>query len=184
MTQLFPRQTVYGAAGTSLTATGDLAKVAPARPIVVTDWGITVTTALSGTSGKATGNLRPTAGSTTSQTVGSSSSSTGPVGQTITSDTAGGQMTLAAGPAAGTQLAHRILPEPGISSPTNGLTSSTSSQGVQVNPGQEFAVNLGTAMGTAGAGQAWITYFELPAAGDANASGSQNAMANVTFLQS
>lgn len=182
MTQLFPRQTVYGSAATSLTATGDLAKIAPARPIVVTDWGITVTTATSGTSGKATGNLRPTAGSTTSQTVGSSTSSTSGIGATIYTDTAGGQMTLAAA-AAGTQYAHRILPEPGIASPTNGNTGSTSAQGVQVNPGQEFAVNLGTAMGTAGAGQAFITYFELPAVGDANAQGSTNPMANVSFVQ-
>jgi len=182
MTQLFPRQTVYGSAATSLTATGDLAKIQPSRPIVVVEWGVVITTTSTGTNGTATGNLRPTAGSTTSQTVGASTSSTGAAGETQYSDTAGGAMTMAP-LAAGKAYLHRIYPLPAQSGAVSGNTGSTSAQGVQVNPGQEFAVNLGTAMGSAGAGTAFITYFELPSVGDANAQGSTNPMANVTIQQ-
>lgn len=176
MTQLFPRQTIYGSAAASLTATGDLVKIQPGRPIVVTEWGIAITTTTTGSTGLATCNLRPTAGSTSGQTVGASTSSTGPAGETQYNDTAGGQMTLAP-LAAGKVYLHRIRYS------SNSNSSSTSAQGLTVNPGQEVAVNLGTAMGSAGAGTAFITFFELPSVGDATAAGSNNPMANVTVQQ-
>lgn len=205
---IFPRQTVYGTQAQALTAAGDLVKIQPSRPIIVTDWGITFTTSGTGTNGVATGNLRPTAGSTVGQTVGASAAYTSPTGQAGTVDTAGGAMTLTGGSAniaAGKQLAHRIYPEPapgglatfgatgnqgggtglpGNNMPGSGVVSSTGPQGVQVNPGQEFAVNLGTALGTAGAGTPFITYYELPAVGDSTISGAQNYESNVTFQQS
>jgi hypothetical protein len=182
MTQYFPRQTVYGSVFTA-TGTGDALSFKPARPVIVTDWGVIVTTALSGSNGKATCNLRPTAGSTSGQTVGSTASSTGPIGQTITTDTAGGQITLAP-LGAGNVYLHRVRPAPGISASGNGFTGQTASQGLQVNPGQEVAVNVGTGVGTAGAVVAFITYYELPETGDASAPGSVNALANVTVAQS
>lgn len=195
MTQLFPRQTLYAASFT-LTGTGDALNFRPARPVIVTDWGFIITTSCTGTSGVAKGNLRPTAGSTSGQTVGASSSASGPVGQTIFADTAGGTMTIAATQAAGTEVVHRVKPEPlpgnltqfgtlaNNNLPGSGLTSSTASQGLQINPGQEFAINVTTGMGTAGAGIPYVSYFEMPLAGDFNAPGSTNAIANVTFLDS
>lgn len=208
MTQLYPRQTIYTPPATSLTVIGDLIKFNPARPIVVTDWGVVFTTTCTGTNGKITCNLRPTAGSTAGQTVGLSSSFTTNTGQSAFTDTAGGQMTLTgggAGFAAGKEASHVVFPEPstgglavfgttgnqgggtgqpGNNPPGTGLVSSTANQGLLVLPGQEVALNLGTAMGTAGAGTAYITFYELPLAGDATITGTLNDIANTSFVQS
>lgn len=181
MTQLFPRQTLYGASAT-LSATGDKLVFDVGRPVVIVEWGFIVTTAISGTVGLATLNLRPTAGSTVGQTVGASSSSTGPAGETQNSDTAGGQITLAA-LTAGKAYMHRISLQAAAVGGVSGLTSSTSPQGLKVIPGQEAAINVGTAT-TAGAAIPFITYFELPSVGDSVATGNTNDMANVTFAQS
>lgn len=181
MTQVFPRLTLYGASAT-MTATGDKLVFDPGRPVVIVEWGFIVTTALTGTNGAATGNLRPTAGSTSGQTVGASSSSTGPAGETQYSDTAGGAMTIAP-LVAGKGYMHRVYPLPAQSGAVSGNTGSTSAQGLLILPGQEFAINVGTGMGTAGAAIPFVTYFELPSVGDANAQGSTNAMANITFQQ-
>lgn len=182
MTQLFPRQTLY-AADFTMTGTGDALTFRPARPVVIVEWGFIVKTSMTGSNGAATANLRPTAGSTSGQTVGASSSTTGPAGETQNSDTAGGAMTVAP-LAAGKAYMHRVFPLPAQSGAVSGNTGSSSVQGLQVNPGQEFAINVGTGMGTAGAATPFVTYYELPSVGDANAQGSTNAMANVTFLQS
>lgn len=180
MTQFFPRQTIYGASAT-LSVTGDKLVIDPGRPIVVVEWGVVLTTALSGASGLATMNLRPTAGSTVGQTVGASTSSTGPAGETQFSDTAGGQMALAP-LAAGKAYMHRVSLQAAAVAGVSGNTGSTSAQGLVVNPGQEVAINVGTGAG-AGAGIPFITYFELPSVGDSVAAGTNNAMANVTFAQ-
>lgn len=181
-TQLFPRQTIYGASAT-LTATGDKLVLDPGRPIVIVEWGFVITTAITGTNGLATLNSRPTAGSTAGQTVGASTSSTGPAGETQFNDTAGGAMTLAP-LAAGKAYMHRISLQAAPSGSVSGPTGSSSQQGLTINPGSEAAINVGTGVGTAGAGIPFITYFELPSVGDAVASGSNNPMANVTFAQS
>lgn len=184
MTQLFPRQTAYGSAAQAITATGDILKLQPGRPVIVVEWGFIVTTALSGTAAVLTANLRPTAGSTSGQTVGASSSSTGPAGETQYSDTAGGQMTTPTSLAAGKVAIHRVFPLPAQSGSVSGNTGSTSTQGVKVLPGQEFAINVGTAQGSTGNVTPYVTYIELPSVGDANAQGSNNDMANVSVIQS
>lgn len=183
MTQLFPRLTLYGASAT-MSATGDKLVFDPGRPVMIVEWGFIVTTALTGTNGLATLNLRPTAGSTAGQTVGSSTSSTGPIGETQYSDAAGGQITLAP-LVAGKAYLHRINLQVAVSaSGVSGQTGTTSSQGLKVIPGQEAAINVGTAMGTAGAAIPFITYVELPSVGDSTAVGNSNDMANVTIANS
>lgn len=209
MTQLYPRQTIYTPPATVLTgAAADLIKFDPARPIVVTDWGVVITTTCTGTNGKLTVNLRPTAGSAAGQTVGSSTSFTTNTGQSAFTDVAGGQMTLTGGGAAfvaGKEVSHVVFPEPGTGNlavfgttgnqgggtgqpgnnpPGTGLVSSTANQGLLVLPGQEVALALATGLGTAGAGTGYITFYELPLAGDATASGSLNDIANTSFVQS
>ena len=183
MTQMFPRQTLY-AADFTMTATGDALTFRPSRPVIVVEWGFTVKTALSGTAAVLTGNLRPTAGSTTSQTVGASTSSTGPAGETQYSDTAGGAVTTPTSLAAGKAVLHRVYPLPAQSGAVSGNTGSTSAIGLKIVPGQEFAINCGTAQGSAGAVTPFVTYFEMPSVGDANAQGSTNDMANVSVIQS